>query len=129
MSQEPTGDQEDGEQPSAQPVFPERGPNREGMTADYLPDSDDWLAKTLLDINDPAAVAALSQLGVMYPEVDDLQPFVDETMDEFFKAQTSVGGLSREEYHEILSSMYGGSKDGKGDQNIVMKAMGADDDD
>jgi len=125
--QQPQADDDD-EQPDARPVFPDRGPNREAMTSDYLPGSDDWLAKTLLDINDPAAVAALSQLGEMYPEVEQLQPFVDETLTEFFKAQTSVGGMSREEYEDILRSMYGNNSDKSG-TNVVMKALGADDED
>lgn len=117
------------EETGAQPVFPNRGPNKEGMTSDYLPESDDWVAKTILDIGDPAAVAALSQIGTMYPEVDTLQTFVDETVEEFLKAQTSVGGLSRDEYKSMIEAMHGKNNDSSSGTNVILEAMGADDDD
>lgn len=95
----------------AEAFFADSGPGREEMANSYLPEEDDWLAKTLLDVNDPAAIAALRNLGEIYPEVDDLQPLVDGVLDEFLRGKTSVGGRSREEYRKILMSMYGKSDD------------------
>ena len=112
----------------AQPVFPSKGPNREEMTSDYLPESDDWLAKTHLDINDPAAVSALRNLDQMFPEVDDLQPLVDDFLDDFLKSKTSVDGMSRHEYKSILMSMFGKGPD-DGDGASALKLVAADDDD
>ncbi len=115
---------DDDEQP--QPVFPGRGPNREGMASEYIPEEDDWLAKTHLDINDPAAVSALRNLDAMFPEVDDLQPLVDDFLDDFLKSKTSVDGRSRHEYKSILMSMFGGSPDGE--ESSALKLVAADDD-
>lgn len=95
----------------AEAFFQDSGPGREEMASSYLPEEDDWLAKTLLDVNDPAAIAALRNLGEIYPEVDDLQPLVDGVLDEFLRGKTSVGGRSREEYRKILMSMYGKADD------------------
>ena len=111
----------------AEAFFAESGPGREEMTGDYLPESDDWLAKTLLDVNDPAAIAALRSLGQIYPEVDDLQPLVDNVLDQFLRGKTSVGGRSREEYRKILMSMYGKSDDESG--STALQLVAADDDD
>lgn len=118
-------DDEPQDEPS--PVFPERGPNREGMVSDYLPESDDWEAKTNVDINDPAAIAALKEMGRMYPEVDDLQPLIDEFLHHFLKSKTSIKGQSREEYRKIFMSMYGAS-DGDDGDGTVAKLVAADDD-
>ncbi len=114
------------ESPDAYPVFPESGPNREEMASEYLPGSDDWEAKTQLDLSDPAAVAALRQMDVMFPEVEDLQPLIDEFLHHFLKSRTSIAGKSRDEYKDILVSMYGGNIDGESAGNMVINALGAD---
>jgi hypothetical protein len=111
----------------AEAFFKDSGPGREEMASDYMPGSNDWLAKTLLDVNDPAAIAALSNLGQIYPEVDDLQPLVDGVLDEFLRGKTSVGGRSREEYRKILMSMYGKS-DADAEDGLAMQLVAPDDD-
>lgn len=117
-------DNED-EEDVAETFFRDTGPDREEMASDYLPESDDWLAKTLLDVNDPAAIAALSNLETIYPEVEDLQPLVDDVLDKFLRGKTSIGGMSRSEYEGILKSMYGGSDED--DQSTAMKLVAPDD--
>lgn len=114
------------EEPEAQPVYPQRGPGREEMVANYLPGGEDWPAKTILDLNDPAAVAALSQFGELFPEVDDLQEPIDEFLLKFLKSRTSVGGNSREEYRSIIEHMYGRNSTEEKRTNAVMAALGAD---
>lgn len=105
----------------------ERGPNKNDMAADYMPQSDHWAAKTQLDPHDPGAIGGLSQFGEMFPEVDDLQPVIDNVLAEFFPAKTSVRGRSREEYANILMSMFGGQ--GTVEEAKAWKAaLGADDD-
>lgn len=120
-------DNTDDEEDVAEPIFPESGPGREEMVADYLPESDDWPAKTHLDATDPAALAALSNMGEMFPEVDDLQPLIDDALVMFMKSKTSVKGMSRDEYKSIMQSMYGKSSDGDG-QSTAMKLVAADED-
>ena len=125
MSNNETPDGEE-EEEQAQPVFPNRGPNREGMVSGYLPEDEDWLAKTHLDVNDPAAVSALRNLDQMFPEVDDLQPLVDDFLDDFLKSKTSVKGMSRDEYKNILMGMFGAS--GDDEESSALKLVAADDD-
>ena len=108
-------------------IFPSSGPNREEMVSQYLPESDDWEAKTILDLSDPAAIAALSNLDKMYPEVDDLQPLVDDFLHEFLKSRTSVGGQSRDDFRKMFVSMFGGSDYGDGNSK-ALQLVAADDD-
>lgn len=120
--------EQDGEETDAQAVFPSRGPDRDQMAADYLPASEDWMAKTALDLNDPQAIAALMQFYRMFPEVDDLQPIIDEFSSDFMKARTSVNAQSRTEYNRIIESMFGGHPDDD-DVNKFVAALGGDVDD
>lgn len=119
---EPTDDDE--EVPEA--IFPESGPGREEMVSDYLPESEDWAAKTHLNVNDPAAIAALRNMEKMFPEVRDLQPLIDESLDEFLKSRTSVAGRSRDEFKAILQAMYG--KSDSDDSGSRLELVAADDD-
>lgn len=106
------------------------GPDREEMMASYLPEQDDWLAKTILELNDPGRIAALSQFGTMFPEVEDLQPVIDEFLDELMRGRTSQGGASREDYRKIFMSMYGGNPDDSaGSQLAAALAAGVNEDD
>jgi len=102
---------DDDSEPGAEAIYPDRGPDREGMVADYLPNEEDWAAKSLLDLNDPHALAAVQQFEHMFPEVDDLQPLIDEFTQEFLKGRTSIGGEARDEYNRIFEAMYGGHPD------------------
>jgi hypothetical protein len=127
MSQKENGEEpeEQGEeQDIAEPVFPQSGPGREDMVSSYLPGENEWQAKTHLDANDPPAIAALREFGSIYSEVEELQPLIDEFLDHFMQTKTSVKGRSREEYREIMVSMYGGS--GGDSSNMAMKLVGAD---
>lgn len=130
MTDEET-DESDAQEPEAQPVYPGRGPNREGMVDAYLPNEDDWVAKTVLDLNDPHAVAALQQFHRMFPEVgDELQDAIDEFSEEFLKGRTSIGGSGRKEYNRIFEAMYGGHPDDDANKwGALASALGADEDD
>jgi len=110
---------------------PSGGPDRDEMAASYLPDSDEWAAKTILDLTDPHAVAALSQLDKMFPEVaggdDELQSMIDEFKQEFMKSRTSVGGKSREDARDIIVSMFGGKPDdNQSAGDALVEALGGD---
>lgn len=104
-----------------------RGPDREDMVSSYIPEQEDWLAKTVLDINDPGRIAALREFGTIFPEVEDLQPVIDEFLDRFLRGKTSLGGMSRGEYQDIFMSMYGGKNDsGKKAGQMLAEAFAAD---
>lgn len=97
-------DESDDEPEGPEAIYPHSGPDREEMVAKYLPESNDWESKTILDLSDPAAVAALSNFGKMFPEVDDLQPLIDDFLEHFLKSRTSVEGQSRKEYENIFKA-------------------------
>lgn len=128
-SQETEPDDNGQDEPEAMPVFPDRGPNREKMVSTYLPEGDDWPAKTILELNDPHAVSALSQFGEIFPEVDDLQKPIDEFLHMFLKSRTSVSGKSRDEYQRIFESMYGGNSDENAASAFVSMLDGSQGDD
>lgn len=115
------------EQPQA--VFPQQGPSRDEMAANYLPESDEWSAKTALDLNDPQALAALGQFAQMFPEVEDLQGIIDDFTEEFMKSRTSVNAQSRDEYKDMIMSMYGGGPEDDDGMNAFAKALAGDMDD
>lgn len=104
-----------------------RGPDREDMVSSYLPAAEDWPAKTVLELNDPGRIAALAQFDRLFPEVEDLQPVIDEFLDRFLRAKTSVGGMSRREYQDIFMSMYGGKNtESKKAGQMLAEAFAAD---
>jgi hypothetical protein len=120
------GEETDDEQ-VAEAIYPSRGPGREDMVNGYLPESEDWEAKSVIDLSDPAAIAALSNFDSMFPEVDDLQPMIDDFLHHYLKSKTSVNGSSRQEYKEIFQAMFGQSGDGDG-ESTAMKLVAADED-
>jgi hypothetical protein len=115
----------------AKTLVPDSGPDRDQMAGDYLPESDDWLAKTALDLNDPHAVAALRQLSFLYPELtesdDELQKVIDDFVDDFLTGRTSVGGKSRDEYQNIIMAMFGGNPEDKSTGEKFAELLGAAD--
>jgi len=120
------GSESESEDDVAEPVFPQSGPGREEMVASYLPGENEWQAKSNVDPTDPAAIAALREFGDIYPEVGELQELIDHFLDDFLQTKTSVRGRSREEYREIMMSMYGGSSGYK--SNFAMELVAADED-
>lgn len=128
MSKSDTDQDENGQVPMA---FSGGGSgiNREEMAAKYLPPEEDWGSKSVLEMNDPALIAALRQLDQMYPEVEDLQPIVDDVLDNFLKNKTSIGGASRQEYSNILMSMFGGKNDNEDGASKLAAALAGDLDD
>ena len=119
-------DATDDDEDIAETFLQSGGPGRDEMAADYLPGEDEWIGKTHLDDGDPAAIAALRNLDAMFPEVEDLQPLVDSVLDQLFRGRTSVNGMSREEYKNILEGMYGG-KSGD-EQGTAMQLVAPEDD-
>ena len=122
------GNSQEEDEPDATPVFPSRGPDREGMVNDYLPNEEEHSAKTVLNINDPARVAVLRQWGEIFPERAYRQDVIDEFLDEFLQSRPSVAGESRHDYKDIFMSMFGGSVDTKASHR-ALQMIGVDVDD
>lgn len=100
--------------------------NPNEMANDYLPGEDEWAAKTILDLEDPGRIAVLRQMSQIYPEVEDLQPVIDQFLDEFLPAKTSIAGKSREEYNEIFRAMFGSDVGDDGGGAQLAAALGVD---
>lgn len=100
--------------------------NPNEMANDYLPGEDQWVAKTILDLEDPGRIAVLRQMDQIYPEVEDLQPVIDQFLDEFLPAKTSIGGKSRDEINKMFQAMFG-SDVGESDSGAQLAAaLGVD---
>lgn len=112
-----------------QSVVMDQGPNREEMVQSFIAKEDEWGAKTALELHDPAVIAALRQFGTIFPQVEDLQPSIDQFLDEFLMLRTSLEGKSRDEIRDILMAMYGKSGGSGGDfGRAFARALGAEDD-
>lgn len=105
-----------------------RGVSKNELTENYLPEQEDWIAKTVLSSQDDAAIAALKQMGRLYPEVEELQPIIDGFIHDFVRARTSIGGASRQEYKDILQSVHGSSA-GESSSGKILAAMGVEQED
>lgn len=105
------------------------GADREEMVSEYLPDDEDWDAKTQLDIDDPHKLALIRNYSDVMPEMSHWQGTLDKFATDFVKAQTSVAGDSRSDYRAILTSMFGSKDDGREAVSAFAKALGADDND
>lgn len=93
------------------------------LIANYLPGSDQWVAKTLLDGGDAKKLAALRVLPELIPEAQHHSPIIEEYLSEYMKAVTSEEGLSRQEYLRLLNSLAGGGKEVENDQTLLDKLL------
>lgn len=101
---------------------PARDPVR--VIEDWLPDKENWSAKTNISLNQARPMAAISEFPEMFPNIigDGIyQAIIDgEVVQDYKKLLTSWEGESRKEQVKVLSSM-----PGKKDTEVN---FGADDD-
>lgn len=96
------------------------------LLADYLPEQEDFGAKTVLTKEQVHLLAGLEQLVAFYPELEDMDDVLVEWIAAYEKRMTSVHGLSREEFMKILVSMNGGSIKYEDSDGILQKVLEAD---
>lgn len=101
-----------------------RGPNKTEIAQEFLPSED--VEKTILDLEDPHRIASLKQFDKLFPEVEELQPVIDEFLEEYLPAKTSVGGQARQEAVEVLRAMHGANTDENNTGAQLAAALGAD---
>lgn len=85
----------------------------------YVPDEDDWFAKTVLNPGDPARASALHEWEWMFPFAAHQQPVRKRFVENWMKAKTSravntedgLHGQSRMDFKEIFTALFGGGKD------------------
>jgi hypothetical protein len=96
------------------------------LLADYLPEQEDYGAKTVLTRNQVHMLASLEQLIKFYPELEHREEIITEWIAAYEKRMTSVHGLSRDDFLEILVAMQGGSVDNEKTRGILEKVLDAD---
>lgn len=105
------------------------GVGKNEMVNAYLPGEDEDVAKTILDLEDPGRIAVLRQFDQLFPEVAELQPVLNEFLDQYLKGKPSIGGKSRDEYNEIFQAMFGGNPEESDKGAQLAAALGANLDD
>jgi hypothetical protein len=113
--------------PGAETFQPDTGPGREEMANAFLPEGDEWDAKTMLDISDPQRVALVRNYHEIMPETEHWEEPLGSFTDDFVKSQTSVGGTSREQIVETIKAMFGVDDGDESGLNAFARALGADD--
>lgn len=97
------------------------------LLSDYLPEKEDFAAKTVITKEQVHLLAALDQLAVMFDEIEEYDEMITDWIKAYEKRLTSVHGLSRSEFLEILVAMQGGSKsDDSERQGMLEKVLGSD---
>jgi hypothetical protein len=96
------------------------------LLSDYLPEQEDYGAKTVLTREQVHLLAGLEQLVRFYPELEHREEVITEWIAAYEKRMTSVHGLSRDDFLEILVAMQGGSVDNEKSRGILEKVLEAD---
>jgi len=96
------------------------------LMADYLPETNDYGAKTVLSKEHVHLLAGLEQLITFYPELEHREDVITEWIAAYEKRMTSVHGLSRDQFLKILVSMNGGSIKYEDSDGILQKVLEAD---
>lgn len=122
---------DDGQSEEEEPQYRvnKKGPDREEMVETYIPSEDQWVAKSVLDIHDPGRVSGLKIKKELFPWGERHQPKIDNYLETFLPARTSVEGNSRKELLKIFTSMFGVNEDGAGSPFGIKQFIGADDED
>lgn len=84
--------------------------NKMELLGRYLPEQNDYAAKTVLAKQHPEIIAAVENLTEMFPEIEHMEDTILSFVYKYEKRKTSVNGRSREEFLDILTAMSGGSR-------------------
>lgn len=96
------------------------------LMSDYLPDQEDYGAKTVLTQEQVHLLAGLELLTEFYPELEHREQVITSWIASYEKRMTSVHGLSRDEFLKILVSMNGGSIDIDASEGLLQRVLEAD---
>lgn len=92
----------------------------------YLPEREDYGAKTVITKEQVHLLAGLEQILNFYPELEHREDVIIEWIAAYEKRMTSVHGLSRSEFLDILISMNGGSPNDEDSAGFLQRIMDAD---
>lgn len=94
------------------------------FTKEWFPGSEEWQGKTDISYHQAKALALVRNLHLVFPEIDDLELFLNNTVTDYEMYLTSVDGLAREQQASILKSLFGGStEESENTRNMLMTAL------
>lgn len=96
------------------------------LLSDYVPEKEDWGAKTKLKDEQVAKLIAVEMLPDLYPELEHRRGLIYQWIDQYEKRLTSVGGMSRAEYHDILVAISGGRVSADETKGLLERIMTED---
>lgn len=110
-----------------------RGLERLDLVDAYLPEEDEWEAKTILDVGDPARVAALDVFDRLFPSCAHQQDIRSRFVEMWMKSRISrsikddgyTQGQSRKDFKELLMATFGQGPEEK-NANKFFSALAAD---
>lgn len=77
----------------------------------WMMENDEWKTRTNISLDQAHALAALENISEAYPELEEVQPFLDQLIEDYIKYLTSVEGQSRQQHTGILQSIFGTVED------------------
>lgn len=95
------------------------------LISDYLPEKEDYGAKTVLTHEQVHLLAGLEQLTAFYPELSQYDRLITQWIASYEKRMTSVNGLSRSDFLQILVAVSGGSVNESEAKGILDKVLDA----
>ncbi len=98
---------------------------------DWLPDSDNWQGKTIVNNEEAHKLALVRALPKAFEEIEDMEPFIDEMITNLEMYKTSVNGVAREQQVSVIGRMFGSGEDSDGMRSALAGfiAGGEDNDD
>lgn len=88
----------------------------------WFPDADEWQGKTDISYVQARNMALVRIIPLVFDEVEELKPMLDQLVDNYEKYLTSVDGVAREQQASILRSMFGGPGDMDDETTGMVKA-------
>jgi len=95
----------------------------------WLPDSDEWQAKTVVNEREARLMAVARNLTEAYDEIEHMEPFIEGLITDLEMYKTSVDGMAREQQKSVLMAMFGRSSDAQESQSMVMSMLAGQQDD
>ncbi len=87
----------------------------------WFPNRDDWQGKTRISPPQAHALSLARAMTIVYPEIEELNPFLMSMIINYEQYQTSIEGLSREQQVSVLKSMFGDATEvGEENRSMIM---------
>lgn len=103
------------------------GDEKVDVTSDWLGDKgDNWKPKTKLSAEQIIAMTQTRLLPKVYSELEELNPLLEQVVEDMEQYAVSYQGLSREQAVDILQAMHSGESPADNERrNMLMEAFAA----